>query len=269
VSTSTPSQPCGIPGCGRDPIGKCQGGCGRRLCGLHGPVTGSFVCAECTHERAERDRRQRELAQTRAKDAVEKVRADVAAELAGCAGPREVVDVLTTRLRDVAIADCKATWVRLAGSGAVQPTHEIVNVNGRGTPIGWLISRGVSWERGSWTEPPDSRRDLWCAPGVGCDPRGRAEQFDVWLDAKGGLWRSRDREVELSIYDYKRSEYQLILPKGAPFKTRRGSKDIGHRVVFRRPVGAVSCEPLEPTELGSQTGDLGYARVVAATLAHP
>lgn len=252
-------------GCGRDSIGTCQGGCGRRLCGLHGPSSGTFICHQCTTERAARDQRQRDAAEAERRAAAARRRAEAAAELAACEHPEELRRVLIARGRDTVPDDCRAAWTALVSRGALEPTDEIVTVHGKGTPIGWLISRGVSWERGSWSEAPGTRVDLWRAPEEGRRPvefhygTDHWHRGDLWLDAGGALWQTRDSEIELSIYNYSRSETRFILPKGKPFKPKRGSKDIGHRVVFRRVPGARPVEPL-------QTDDIGYLRAVVAAL---
>lgn len=257
--TSTASPPCGIPGCGRDSIGTCQGGCGRRLCGLHGPPAGSFICEACQVEREREDARRRDLADAEARAAADERRAEVAEKLSACQDAREAAGVLNAHVAEVAAADCRATWVRLATSGAVAPTHEIVKVEGHPTLVGFLKFE----VRGSWSESPEGRSDLWCAPDAGYHPRGHgASGFDVLLDAEGSLWRSRRSDVELSIYDRNSREHQLILPKGSPFKTRRGSRDIGHRIVFYRAVGALWCDAVDAGEFGPER----YARVVASAL---
>lgn len=160
---------CGIPSCGRDSIGSCQGGCQRRLCGLHGSDGGSLVCAECAAGRLQREKQQREEANAataaRAADHHERLVDELRSA-------RDAVD----RLRCITAGDeclpldlCVQAWMTVMASGLLSPSAELVRIEARRWRIG----------RSSWVEGP--RVPAWKAMDA------------VWVDRDGECWTTRKR----------------------------------------------------------------------------
>jgi hypothetical protein len=86
VGTVSSSEPCW---CGRDSIGSCVD-CARRLCGLHGTTTGSFLCGDCfnTHSQRKLAAAEEEAA---ARAAQESTRAALVARFRASRDPREIM----------------------------------------------------------------------------------------------------------------------------------------------------------------------------------
>ena len=127
------SELCGIPQCGRDSIGTCQGLCGRRLCGMHGSTTGSFLCAACARELAARQERQRDEAERKAAAAAEREVAETTrrrealqAKLVAATTPPEIAHLVVENKGLLTEEVSRAAWIRIAESRAIEPSHDLM-----------------------------------------------------------------------------------------------------------------------------------------------
>jgi hypothetical protein len=110
LAQASPVDPCS---CGRHSIGNCHD-CNRPLCGLHGPGSGLFLCADCRGKRhkQERDKYDRTRAQE-AEDWAEWQRA-VHSALSGIADPTERLVRFIGHLSADEVENHPARWPRLA-----------------------------------------------------------------------------------------------------------------------------------------------------------
>lgn len=153
------SEACGIPQCGRDSIGRCQGSCDRRLCGLHGASTGSLVCADCLAVRA---RHQAE----RDADAAGRVAARherLVKELERASTPADLLRCLAAADDTFPLAPCARAWVAVVGARLLTPSAELVDIDyqKRGFWGGsWVeTARAPAWAAGAsptWSTPAES-----------------------------------------------------------------------------------------------------------------
>lgn len=243
--------PCGVPRCGRDSIGTCQGGCARRLCGLHGTTGGSFVCRDCLAEQERQRERERTERTTAAGVAARAAAEEASTELAACEEPRAVHDIIVSRPTDVRLDACKAAWCRLVEAG-LQPTHEVIKIEGLANPAARWFGRT---SRGAWTESKEPRLAAWYAPSTRSrqvptnEPRAAGlEEKDLYLDASGSLWLAMGPFTEATI----------ALPLGQRVVVRRGSAGAG-LVKWLIDFGAHSLSEVEST-------DAQYARAMAIIL---
>jgi hypothetical protein len=199
--------------------------------------------------------------------AIEQRRVRAVAALAASSDPCEIREALVAHGPDLDTDACKLAWIKVVGTGVIEPTHESVKVHGRGTIVGWLLSRGgYTTQRGVWRELEEGRSDLWCVPNADrreaapLVPSSGAKSPVVWLDAEGQVWSSADTDTTLCIRDARRATSQLILPKGHPLATVWGKgQHIPHR--FHRVLKGRS------PNITDMEGP-SYAEAVVAILAH-
>jgi hypothetical protein len=187
------SEPCGIANCGRDSIGHCQGGCGRRVCGLHATVTGSLVCVDCQAERQASVRR-READEA----AVRRTEAQKAnEELRKATSPREVKEFLRGHSAVITTDSCAIAWRSLVARGI--PTDvEIATVR---ETTGY-DARG--WAHRLWRFVEESRVPGWRAG------------TDRWLDADGIVYGLHDFTKD-RLYG---GTTKVVFPKGVGLRPR-------------------------------------------------
>jgi hypothetical protein len=250
--------------CGRQSIGRCAD-CARPLCGKHGTTDGLFLCGDCLDQRDQRRRDERTAAAERLQAIAaqelaetERRRAAVAAKLVSAQDPDEAMILIIENTADITDDVAKAAWLRLVGSGAVKPTHDIVTAVGSGHFLitGWQNDPGWRWHE-------TSRADAWCAEKVTLP--GRQGPEDRWLDGDGVMWRKVSSTLELrkgSGPTFTRGETNWVaLPPSQPFRSTGCPQSLGLVLLPNaKPRSVVSGVTLSQVS----SGDLGYARVVAA-----
>lgn len=267
---STPiHQPCGalfqlgaaVPtpscaNCGLDSIGACED-CERRLCGRHGTSSGPFLCGDCLRQRQAR-RADAEAASARTEaERKERERGELVAVLTGSDDPGEVAAALHRHEQMVDRDQCRDTWRRLAPALDLAPTHDCVEVSGRGSILH------------PWREVPESRIAVWRAVGVGSYripaygevQEERKTDIDLFLAADGSHWRSTGMEEQFPRPQRTISR-RLVLPRGAVFQTRR------HRGYSQVP-GSTQIKSWYGPQMRSEQGfegEFDYVRAVAAIL---
>jgi hypothetical protein len=212
--------------CGLDSIGTCEGGCARRLCGVHGTSRPPFLCRECFDRRKAKKAKEEAAAMRRAVQARDRSQVEVNSILDTSENPGEVARVLRQHEDLVDVKRCRAAWSRLVNSLSLQPTHECVEIVGRG--VRFFDLRVSASEPGRWREVPGSRVGVWRAAGVGRrrhPPYGEIQEhvdtFDLFLPADGDPWRSTGLQPVLWLSAGGRGRSHIILPKGRPFETVR------------------------------------------------
>jgi len=248
--------PCEIPRCGRDSVGRCQGQCGRRLCGLCGAPRGPFICADCLKAQAEEKRRvaeEQEEAASRKREKAARQLADrrqsADQELAPLSDPIEILHVLERKSELLGRKACAAAWVRLAETGSVTPGHQIATVFGRGHFLicGWQSDPGWNWhERGK-------REDAWFAA-----------ESDIYFDNQGREWRPTSALLLGGPNPFLKGEKNWVaLPHGARFHTRLSLHGWGLVLLPNSPPRTVAGgQPLSRVELS----DDAYARAMTEIL---
>lgn len=239
------SSQCGWPECGRDSIGVCVGPCERRLCGLHGPRSGPFICAACEREQAMERERETEAEQAEAAEAAERTRLSLEKRMGGAVSAIELLEVLRDReITAVTKAACRTAWLRLISVGGVKASHNVVETQGRGTAPGLILSRGgLTAQRGSWSSPVPVI-EIW--PSM---------DGDVWLDAEAIAYR-RKGGVRLSIQGERRTRYFVLPNDETAIMQRRSDMGYGGRHRW--------FEVVNGTEIGQD--ERGYARTLELVL---
>lgn len=234
-----------------------------------GPCQHRFQPAAVLAEAAKRQNRERLEAEARA--ASEAAEQDRAAEsqrkIEASSDANEIVQALGVREGLIAADALRQAWLRLLANGAIAPgEEEMVTLEGRGTVIGYFLSRGtMTTQWGKWTE--QKREPVFRAPGAGHEVRpGHGETselvkegFDVWFDPSGELWSDgwSGGSARLSIGGGSRSAHRLVVAPGAsPRFQRRKAKWMGWEI---RVPNAQSAWPYE-------AGDIQYARALKAVL---
>ncbi|TMK57388.1 MAG: hypothetical protein E6G51_06380 [Actinobacteria bacterium] len=125
---------------------------------------------------------------------------------------------------------CRAAWSRLVADLSLEPTHECVEITGRG--IRFFDLRISASEPGRWREAAGSRIEVWHAAEVNIG-------LDLFLTAEGNYWRSTGCQEILYLAAGGRSKRTFILPKGRAFETvrRRGHLEVPDSIQVRRPGG--------------------------------
>ncbi|MEA2235801.1 MAG: hypothetical protein QOC81_525, partial [Thermoanaerobaculia bacterium] len=196
---------CGVSACGRDSIGSCQGGCQRRLCGLHGAGSGSFVCADCAAGQRQREK----LRQDDAHAAMHARAADchqrLVKELRAANSPEDLLRCLTSGDEQLPVDLCVHAWITTVESGLLTPSAELVHV--RAQPR--LFSRATSWVEAG-------RLPAWKALDA------------VWVDPAGDCWTTRERlnpNAQGAGGGSDLADGTYVVPPARPFHavSRRGS----------------------------------------------
>ncbi len=254
VGSAAPTPSCAS--CGLDSIGGCED-CGRRLCGRHGTSGGPFLCGDCVRQR---QARRAEAEAASARDEAERregERKELEAILAGSDSPGEVAAALRRQEGLVDRDRCRDAWRRLAPVLGLAPTHDCLEVSGRGSILH------------PWRETPASRIQAWRAAGVGSyripaygDADGVIKtDVDLFLAADGTHWRSTGLEEEFPRTQITISR-RLILPRGAPFQTRR-------RKGYSQVPGSTQIQTWYAPHMRSEQGvegEFDYTRAVATIL---
>jgi hypothetical protein len=224
VGASVAPPSCAL--CGLDSIGTCEGGCARRLCGMHGTSRPPFLCRECFDRRKAKKAQEEAAAMRRALEARDRNQVEVDSILDTSEDPREIARVLRQYEDLVDVKRCRAAWSRLVNDLSLQPTHEYVEIVGRG--IRFFDLRVNASEPGRWREVPGSRVGVWRAAGVGRrrhpsygEIKEHVDTFDLFLPAEGGPWHSSGLQPVLSLSAGGRARRHIILPKGRPFEAVR------------------------------------------------
>lgn len=179
----------------------------------------------------------------------------------------EILEALSVREGLIPAAILEQTWLRLLRDNALEaPNEEIVTIEGRGTILGYFLSRGTfTTQWGKWTER--EREPVFRAPESGRSVRPRygeiresvIEGFDVWFDASGGLWACNDA-----------NEPRARLALGGTRATERLLVERGKQLTFTpRKANWQGWETLVPgaqTARGYSAGDAEYARALKAVL---
>jgi hypothetical protein len=179
----------------------------------------------------------------------------------------EILQALDAREGLIAADVLRQAWVRLLARGVVAAdSEEIVTLEGRGTALGYFLSRGtMTTQWGKWVEL--KREPAFRArggghevrPGHGETPGLVKEGFDVWFDPSGTLWSDgwSDGSATLRIGGGARSTHRLIVAPGvSPKLQRRKAQWMGWEI---RVPNAQSAWPYE-------AGDIEYARALKAVL---
>ncbi|HWA55093.1 MAG TPA: hypothetical protein VG816_13070 [Solirubrobacterales bacterium] len=181
--------------------------------------------------------------------------------------PSEILQALDAREGLISADVLRHAWLRLLAGGAIAASNEeIVTLEGRGTALGYFLSRGtLTTQWGKWVEI--EREPAFRVPGAGYEVRpGHGETseltkegFDVWFDPSGELWSDgwSGGSAKLSIGGGARSTHRLIVAPGAsPEFQRRKAKWMGWEI---QVPNAQSAWPYD-------AGDIGYGRALKAIL---
>lgn len=226
VGTPVVSPSCGF--CGLDSIGTCEGGCERRLCGVHGTTRPPFLCRECLKRMKTKKAEEEAATRHRAQEARDRVRAQLDSILRASEDPQEVAQALREHEELVDRDHCREAWSRLIDALSLEPTHECVEIVGRG--IRFFDLRMSASEPGRWRETADSRIEVWRAAEVNIG-------LDLFLTAEGEYWRSTGCQEILYLQAGGRSSRTFILPRGQPFEMVRGRGhfEVPGSIQVRRP----------------------------------
>jgi hypothetical protein len=210
--------------CSRQSIGMCAD-CNAPLCGLHGTASSPFLCADCLDRRDQRRRDEERVEAERQQIAaaeelagIERRHALVAAELASLEqDPGKTMSVIVENAADIPADVCKEAWLRLVGSRAIEPTHDLVGAVGQGHFLitGWQSDPGWRWHE-------TTRADAWCAQGL-TSPDSR-QIGDRWLDGTGTMWLKSTNSTTLDLHKgpgptFTRGEVNwVMLPRGKQFR---------------------------------------------------
>jgi hypothetical protein len=234
-----------------------------------GPCQHRFQPSAVLAAASERQNRERLEAEVRA--ASEAAELERAAEsrrtIEASSDATEILQVLDVREGLIAADVLRQAWLRLLACGAiVAGKEEIITLEGRGTVIGYFLSRGtMTTQWGKWTElkrePAFRARQAGheVRPGHGETSELVKEGFDVWFDPSGELWSDgwSGGSARLSIGGSSRSTHRLIVAPGAsPKLQRRKAKWMGWEI---RVPNAQSAWPYEAS-------DIEYARALKAVL---
>lgn len=234
-----------------------------------GPCGYRFQPATVIKAEVARQERAAREAEAQAKaEAAERVQRAESIEILKTSGHiTEILEALGIREGLIPAAILKQTWLRLLRDDALEgPNEEIVTVEGRGTILGYFLSRGTfTTQWGKWTErerervfrAPEAGRSV--SPRYGEVPESVTEGYDVWFDASGGLWAGDDS-----------NENRARLALGGTRATERLLIGRGKELTFTpRKASWQGWETLVP---GAQTawrysaGDAEYARALKAVL---
>jgi hypothetical protein len=166
----------GACACGRDAIGACLD-CGRRLCGVCGTSSGPFLCEGCIAGRRRASNQASVEARADRRRAIAQLIATVADESVAA---REVASLLRANETLLNREICTQAWVRIAGSGLILPSCDLLQLEGRVGAFG----------RETWSEV--SRLAGWRVTGVawytvvGDELVRTSHRLDLVLDASGG-----------------------------------------------------------------------------------
>jgi hypothetical protein len=254
ISASFP--PCG---CGRDSIGNCAE-CARRLCGLHGTTSGPFLCRECLDARAQRKAAEANAAQAQAQAAaaseqaaLESRQAALSTKLAAAHDVEEIVKLITANEAELTDAASKSAWVRLAGSGSIDPTSDIVTAVGKEHFLrvgNWCMADDPGW---GWRETGRTSAWQW--------QNGTAEvgKRRGWLDAEGEIWMISNDALKAGS----NKKNFVALPLGETFRTTSspGAMGIIQYAGTHAPRKAAS-----GFVVFQQGSDAGHAHAVASIL---
>lgn len=179
-----------------------------------------------------------------------------------------ILEALTIREGLIPAEILKATWLGLIDRGEFEtPDEEIVTLEGRGTLLGYVLSRGTyTTQWGQWTE--QGREPVFKATGAGRRvsprlgeiPESVTEGFDVWLDESGEIWSSGDQDNShacLSLGGWRGTE-RLIVGRGTQLNFRRRKAEwMGWETLVPKTRNAWHLNP----------GDIEYQRALKAVLA--
>lgn len=255
-TTSASSSPCW---CGRDSIGSCTD-CARRLCGLHGTTSGSFLCGDCVNAHAQRKvdeadaaRAQAQAAAASEQTALESRQAALSARLAAAHDLAEIATLITDNEADLTDATSQGAWARLADSGTIEPTHDIVTAVGREHFLrvgNFCMASDPGW---GWRETGRVNGWHWQVD-TGLDGGSRVG----WLDAEGKMWTAGNMlEAGADKTNY------VALPRGKLFyvTSSPGAMGIIQYAGTHTPRKVIGGVPLV-----RPSSDAGHAHAVASIL---
>jgi hypothetical protein len=219
--------------CGTFAIGRCSE-CREPVCGIHSTlIEDRRVCSE----HAEQKRR----IAAEATAAAERTRAEAEAReqrermaaLEAVQDPAEAATLIEDFGSRVGLSAYRALWVRLAATGVVQPTHDIVILDGHVTSLQKVATMlsNRNYEIGTWLEV--ARAPAWAAGSVKLYVSSLVDN-EVWLDRAGDVLHAAGggaltSDNELTIASAGRKGVEAVVPVGRPFRTVRPSR--GHRFV--------------------------------------
>jgi hypothetical protein len=252
------------------------GGAPPELTGLPHPIHHYGPCkhrfqpaAVLAAEAAQRERAEEERAARAKAEAEEEARRDESIEvLSQSSDPDAILAALRVREGSLPPEIVKGAWLRLLEKGLFAPEEEMLTVEGRGTVLGYFLSRGgYTTQWGKWVER--KREPVYRAPGAGLrvtpsyyDVPGTVQEgFDVWFDAAGELWSDggSSEPARLAIGGTGRAINRLILPRGMALRLqRRKANWIGWEIRVPGSRGAWAHAP----------GSAEYTRALRSVLEH-
>lgn len=178
-------------------------------------------------------------------------------EAAQHAEPAELFELLRSEVGGVVdqaaeiSPEWRRAWARLAQSGVLSNTHEMLSLTGRRSVSLEKINRGV------WSESAQ-RVPLWIAPqsvtrDIGSYDHSDRRVFDSWISASGECWCEWSLVGGCTLLLEYPQPVPVAIAAGAPFETVRS------RMFPRREVvGGKNLDP-EPLTYRVLGAALGYA----------
>lgn len=251
--TGTPSHssPCAL--CGRDSIGTCEGGCSRRLCGLHGTDDSPFLCEKCLGGLIADREKERNQSRRQANAEAERGRAELRSTLYRSSDPAAIARALIDQETMVDAGELTKMWPELLERFAIEHSHELLEVEGQ--------SLHPFDHRGRWKESSHERKELWLASQVQLDhPRIRV---DLLLGRDGAQWRSSGAGSTLwSDPGQGRRRQILAVPRGRLFEMVRQR---GHFEVVDS-IGLEQNLPPQKRDSANPSGSSRFVRAAASIL---
>ncbi len=207
--------------CGRDAIGACFD-CGHRLCGVCGTSSGAFLCEGCIAARRRASNQAAAEARADRRRAIAQLVATIADESVSA---REVATLLRA---DETLLDrkiCTQAWVRIADSGLIPPTCDLVELEGQ---VG-------AFRRETWSQL--SRLDGWRVSHVasyrkdGDDGAFAYYSLDLVLDATGGALTYEPKPLDPHCALFPPRE-RIFVAHGVPLKIEKHPKYSARRAVL-------------------------------------
>jgi hypothetical protein len=252
------------------------GGAPPELTGLPHPIHHYGPCkhqfqpsAVLAAESAQEDKARKEKRERAEAESTEEARRDESIEiLSHSSDPAAILEALQVREGMLSPDILRETWRRLLGKGIFVSKEEMLTLEGRGTFLGYFLSRGgYTTQWGKWAE--QKRETVYRAPGAGYDvvPRiGEVQEYvhegyDVWFDASGALWSDgrSNGPARLAVGGASRETRRLVVREGETLRLqRRKASYLGWEI---RVPGAQGAWPYEAESIE-------YTRALKSVLNH-
>jgi hypothetical protein len=220
-------------------------------------------------EAAQRERVEKETRERAESEAAEEARREQSIGIMSrSSDPATILEALRVREGMLPPDILKETWCRLLKNGAFTSSEEMLTFEGRGTFLGYFLSRGgYTTQWGKWVER--KREPVYRAPGAGYElvPRqGEIQEYvhegyDLWFDASGALWSDgrSTAPARLAVGGASRDLRRLVVKEGeSPRLQRRKAQYLGWEIRVPEAQGAWPCK----------AESIEYTRALKSVLEH-